>query len=291
MTTIADFPQELLDAVCAHLYAAGLPAPCPTLDPLVPTDVGIPTSLPSSIPAGNWPEPLARRTLASLCLVNRAWNTAAKPWLWRRAEIRLPRSWLAFVEEVAEKDSEDSSAERAVLDVDISIKAATDAAMESPVLHEILSDKDTAMDLEQSILASLSGPDTAIPMELLSPPPSRDPSPRRLRAKSKSPVRWKLMRCINDVIRNLMDRKEPGIYGEYASIIQRCLLRLTGVVTVPAPHDPRPGRFVQYLDFNHFRTIGMRRSVDEGVTSRFVTGERIEAVLKVGFTIFLGMPV
>jgi len=52
---------------------------------------------------------------------------------------------------------------------------------------------------------------------------------------------------------------------------------------VPAPHDPRPGRFVRHLDFNHFRTIGMRRSVDEGVNSRFVTGERVEAVLKVRF--------
>jgi hypothetical protein len=35
------------------------------------------------------------------------------------------------------------------------------------------------------------------------------------------------------------------------------------------------------MDFNHFRTIGMRRSVEEGVTSRFVTGERIQALLKV----------
>ena len=219
MTTIADFPQELLDAICAHLYAAGLPAPCPTLDPLVPTTIGIPTSLPSSVPAGNWPEQLSRRTLASLCLVNRAWYTSAKPWLWRRAEIRLPRSWVAFVQEIVENDAENISAERVVLDVGDSIKAATKAAMKSPVLHEILADKDTALDLEQSILASLSGPDSGIPMELLSPPPSRDPSPRRLRAKSKSPVRWKLMRYINDAIRNLMDRKEPGIYGENTSIM------------------------------------------------------------------------
>lgn len=46
-------------------------------------------------------------------------------------------------------------------------------------------------------------------------------------------------------------------------------------------HDPRPGRFVRHLDFNHFRTIGMRRSVEEGVNSRFVTGTRLEALLKV----------
>lgn len=53
---------------------------------------------------------------------------------------------------------------------------------------------------------------------------------------------------------------------------------------VPTPNDPRPGRFVQSLDFKHFRTIGMRRSVDEGVNSRFVTGDRVEAILKVGFS-------
>lgn len=51
---------------------------------------------------------------------------------------------------------------------------------------------------------------------------------------------------------------------------------------MPSPKDPRPGRHVQHLDFNHFRTIGMRRSVEEGVNSRFVTGDRVEAILKVG---------
>ena len=51
--------------------------------------------------------------------------------------------------------------------------------------------------------------------------------------------------------------------------------------TVPPPLDPHPGRFVHHLDFTHFRTIGMRRSIEEGVTSRFVTGERLLAVLKV----------
>lgn len=52
-------------------------------------------------------------------------------------------------------------------------------------------------------------------------------------------------------------------------------------VLVPQPHDPHPGRLVRHLDFNHFRTIGMRRSVEEGVNNRFVTGDRLVAVLKV----------
>ena len=52
-------------------------------------------------------------------------------------------------------------------------------------------------------------------------------------------------------------------------------------VVVPTTLDPRPGHYVRHLDFNHFRTIGMRRSVEEGVNSRFVTGDRVQAVLKV----------
>lgn len=50
---------------------------------------------------------------------------------------------------------------------------------------------------------------------------------------------------------------------------------------MPTPQDPHPGRFIRHLDFTHFRTIGMRRSLEEGVTGRFVTGERLLAILKV----------
>jgi hypothetical protein len=50
---------------------------------------------------------------------------------------------------------------------------------------------------------------------------------------------------------------------------------------VPPVYDRRPGRFVKHIDFNHFRTIGMRRSVEESVSSRFVTAERLEVILKV----------
>lgn len=53
--------------------------------------------------------------------------------------------------------------------------------------------------------------------------------------------------------------------------------------SVPTPDDQCPGRHTRSLDFNHFRTIGMRRSVGEGLTSRFVTGDRLYQVLKVSF--------
>jgi hypothetical protein len=93
--------------------------------------------------------------------------------------------------------------------VEISIKAATDAALASNT-----SPPDKA-EFEESILASLSGPDSPIPQELLSPPASRDPSPRRLRAKSQSPARWKIMRSISKAVQNVMELTEPGVYGKF----------------------------------------------------------------------------
>ena len=50
---------------------------------------------------------------------------------------------------------------------------------------------------------------------------------------------------------------------------------------VHSPQDTHPGRLIHHLDFTHFRTIGMRRSLEEGVTGRFVTPERLLAILKV----------
>ncbi|PFH53064.1 hypothetical protein AMATHDRAFT_55406 [Amanita thiersii Skay4041] len=250
-----NYPQDLLDAICAHIYYSGLPSPVSSLDPLIINDYGVPTALPSSLPPANWSEPVTRRTLANLCLTNRAWYTAAKPWLWMKLEVRLPRTWLSLVEEIAwnyEEETVDSV-------MDNTIKAAAKVA--ASTLSAGKSDKDVLLSLEESLFDTLDGPDLSISQELLSPIASRDPSPRRIRPKSKSPARWKILRSINDAIQDVMKLRNPELY-------------------VPTPDDPRPGRFVRHIDFNHFRTIGMRRSIEEGVNSRFVTGERVEAILK-----------
>ncbi|KAF9450332.1 hypothetical protein P691DRAFT_701417 [Macrolepiota fuliginosa MF-IS2] len=249
-----NYPSELIDAICSQVYASGLPAVETSLDPLVAAVNGVPTAHPSSSPAAYWSESNVRRTLANLCLVNHAWYEAAKPWLWRRVEVRLPRTWLSLVEEIAwnyEEETVDSVMGK-------TIQAAARAAADAPTFAL---DKDAALKLEASLLDTLELPDNAISVDLLSPMPSRDPSPRRIRPKSKSPARWKILRSINDAIQDVLDRRAPGVY-------------------VPTPKDPRPGRHVQHIDFNHFRTIGMRRSVEEGVNSRFVTGDRVEAILK-----------
>ncbi|OJT15204.1 hypothetical protein TRAPUB_8219 [Trametes pubescens] len=261
-SVVNQFPPELLAVICAHVYTSGLPPPTPSLDPLAcVVQPSTPTALPSSFPPAYWPESVVRRTLANLCQVNRAWYEAAKPLLWRKLEIRLPRSWLAIVEEVAGGDDEDVSEEQAALMVDLTLRNAETAALAAKTLIGESSGFDAALELHGKVLERLSGPDISIPPELLTPPASREPSPRRLRTKSRSPARWKLMRSISVAVQDVMERAHPGIY-------------------VPPPHDPHPGRFVRHMDFNHFRTIGMRRLVEEGVNNRFVTGDRLAAVLK-----------
>ncbi|KAF8625548.1 hypothetical protein AX15_005315 [Amanita polypyramis BW_CC] len=249
------YPQELLFAICAHVYYASLPSSEPSLDPLVIGHHGIPTALPSSMPPSNWPEPIARQTLAGLCLTSRAWYSAARPWLWRKLEVRLPRNWLALVEQIAwnyDEETVDSV-------MGNTIRAAAEVA--ASTLTACQSNGNSALQLEKCVYNKLEVPDTSIPLELLSPVASREPSPRRLRPKSKSPARWRILRTINDAIQDVLKERNPVLY-------------------VPIPDDPRPGRFVRHLDFNHFRTIGMRRLIEEGVNSRFVTGDRVQAILK-----------
>ncbi|KAJ7637709.1 hypothetical protein DFH06DRAFT_1219017 [Mycena polygramma] len=247
------YPPELLLAICAYIHSSCIPSPVPSLDPLVAGHHGVPTSLPSSMPPASWPEPVARHTLAQLCLVSRAWYDAAKPWLWDKLEVRLPRSFLSMVEEIAW----DYNEETVDMVMGNTIRAATKAAA---LATGSAAPSEAAKALEEHILFCLDAPDEAIPLELLSPVASREPSPRRLRPKSKSPARWKIMRSISDAVQTLLDN-DLGVY-------------------IPTPNDPRPGRFVRHLDFNHFRTLGMRRSVEEGVNSPFVTSHRVEAIVK-----------
>ena len=213
MSAISQYPPELLFTICAYIYASGLPQSTSSLDPIALGDYGVPTALPSSMPPSNCPEPIVRKTLSSLCLVNRAWFDAAKPWLWQRIEVRLPRSWLALVDVIT--GGEDQSVEEnAALAVEQSIHAATKAALASTTLSGESSNEDALKKWKESIIETLSGPDGSIPPELLTPPASRDPSPRRLRGKSQSPARWKIMRTISDAVQNVMEKNEPGVYGE-----------------------------------------------------------------------------
>src|SRR5882762_4507535 len=128
MNTATQPPAELLSLICAHIYSAGLPAPSSSLDPLITEEYGVPTALPSTLPPGNWCEPTVRQTLAALCLVSHPWYEAAKPWLWQKVEVHLPRSWLAFVDEISGGDGDEVNEEQAAL-VEKSIQVASNAAL------------------------------------------------------------------------------------------------------------------------------------------------------------------
>ena len=221
-----EYPVELLFAISAYVYAACLPPWECSLDPLLQTDCQFaPKALPSSHPSAYWSEPDSRRTLASLCLVNRAWYAAARPWLYHKrecpdplftndrsrhiVEVRMPRSWLSLVEQIA-WDYEEETVDMVM---DHTLQAAARVALASAHPGVPLDD-DARLKLQQSILQTLDGPDESIPPELLSPAISREPSPRRIRPKSKSPARWQLIQSISDAIRDVFERREPNVYSE-----------------------------------------------------------------------------
>ena len=209
--SLSEYPPELFSVICAHVYAAGCPPPTPSLDPVLHAEGDAPTTLPSSYPPACWPESVSKRTLKNLCLVSHAWYEAAKPWLWRKVEVSLPRNWLALVDEITGGESEESEHEQAAFILGQTIHAAETAARVQESADGL-----AALELQEKVLRRLStqAPDGSIPPELLSPLASREPSPRRLRQKSKSPARWKLIRSISDVVRNVMEHEHPGMYGE-----------------------------------------------------------------------------
>jgi hypothetical protein len=96
--------------------------------------------------------------------VNRAWYEAAKPWLWRRLEVRLPHGWLSLVDEIAGDIDEDDSTSQSAMDVKKTIQIAEDAAMAA--LHGSQVGKIEAHKLHEDVLATLTGPDGSIPPEV-----------------------------------------------------------------------------------------------------------------------------
>ena len=128
---------------------------------------------------------------------------------WYRLEVRLPQTWLSLVQEIAWNYEE----ETVDFVLEATIKAAANAAIQSSNVH---SNKLDAPLLEESMFFNhLDFPDTSVSTDILSPVPSRDPSPRRLRPKSKSPARWKLLKSISDATQDVMNSKAFGIYGQF----------------------------------------------------------------------------
>jgi hypothetical protein len=99
----------VLDNICAAVFNAAEPPRESSLDPLILQDcmtLPAPHTFPSSYVPSNWPEPLTRLTLINLSRSSKALYKATRPYIWRRVEIRLPRSWLALVHEITGGEDE-----------------------------------------------------------------------------------------------------------------------------------------------------------------------------------------
>lgn len=97
-----EYPPEVLETIAYAVYLAAEPQPPSSLDPILTLDTPspAPTGLPSSWPPPSWSKQWSKRTLKSLCTVSRAFFAAARPYVWRRAQIQLPRGWTSFVSEI-----------------------------------------------------------------------------------------------------------------------------------------------------------------------------------------------
>lgn len=201
--TSLSYPNEILYAICGVIFAASEPATEPSLDPLLHVDLiqntPPPTGVPSSLPSATWPEPITRKTLASLCLVNKSWHSAARPWLWRKIEVRLPRSWLSLLDEVVGPEGSHSMESSSDEGVDSGVAALTSPASATVGFTDSYFAKlePGTIDFVRSTFDGLL-PSGSVPFDILTPPASRDSSPNRLRAKS--PGRWRLLNQLNDAI-------------------------------------------------------------------------------------------
>ena len=89
--------------------------------------------------------------------MNKAWYDAAKPWLWRRLEVRLPRSWLCLVDELAGGTDGQVEAEQTALVVEKSLQEAQNAALAARSIFVKNTNQDTADKLHSDIMAHLDG--------------------------------------------------------------------------------------------------------------------------------------
>lgn len=97
-----EYPPEVLEAIAHAVYLAAEPRPPSSLDPILTLDTLTtePTSHLSSWPPLSSPMQWSKRTLKSLCTVSRACYAATRPYVWRRAQIRLAQGWLSLLSEI-----------------------------------------------------------------------------------------------------------------------------------------------------------------------------------------------
>src|SRR6266849_9238405 len=112
---------------------------------------------------------MARKTLANLTLMNRAWSEAARPWPWRKFELRLPRGRFS-----RRRDLRRGRCRGRVRSVEESITSCCSGSQDRPLTTPDV-EAEKKMKENHSVVP---------PLQLLSPPASHDPSPCPLRQKS-----------------------------------------------------------------------------------------------------------
>lgn len=214
------YPIDVLESIASAVYAAALPSTVTSLDPLYPlsstSDPTPPTALPSTCPGGHWPEPVSRTTLATLCLVNKDFREAARPWLWRRLKINIPRHWLEILDAICGEDEQLEYPHN-----NINRLATNDGITRTNALAPVCERNLACLPASQSAGAekkSTTGPNGSFPLpkglgtvphDLLTPISSRAPSPTGLRLRAATPGRWRFIKAVNKIVHH----SEPGLYG------------------------------------------------------------------------------
>jgi hypothetical protein len=220
---VTSYPADVLEAIAAAVFAAALPSTVTSLDPLYllnPSDGVPPTDSPSTYPAAYWPEPVSRKTLAALCLVSKDFREAARPWLWHRLEINVPRNWLGILDTICGQDEEPENPPNSITSVlthgfvedgRSRATARAPAPVCERIYESISSGSSTVTEAvsDADAVAALPSGMGSVPHDLLTPPSSRDPSPARLRLRAASPGRWRFIKAVNKVVHH------SGLYGTH----------------------------------------------------------------------------
>ena len=189
-----------------------------------------------------------RLTLTNLSRVSKAFYKATREYVWRRVEIRLPRTWIALVEEITggEEIVDEEAAnlvEQSLSEAASYVFAATSPTKEldrgTHFSHYYISSLTVTMPdalwrLRATIRERLER-DGPLPPEVLTPPESRDASPIRPRHRSidarhrsisssrpgidarrhsKSPGRWRVIHAVSNATRSVMESVRSDVYGE-----------------------------------------------------------------------------
>jgi len=149
--------MNYLGLCCAHIFDAGIPSFAPSLDPLLSGASHPPTAVLNLFSPTSWTDHSVRKTLASLCMANKLWYDAAKPWLWRRLEVRLPQSWPCPVDGLAGGADGKVEPMETALVIEKSLQEDQNTALAARSILIKDTDQDTADKFHCDIMAHLDG--------------------------------------------------------------------------------------------------------------------------------------